>query len=91
MKDFGPPRADTGAFPAVHPANAFIGNYLRLMLLEDDGRYEQMLSEIKEYFYYMAESTGTLWEHISTQASCIHGFASYVVHFIRVAEEHTMK
>ncbi len=39
----------------------------------------------------MAERTGTLWEHISTQASCIHGFASYVVHFIRVAEEHTRR
>ncbi len=88
VQHFGPQRAETGAYPAVYPANAFIGNYLRLMLLEDDGRYAQMLSEIKEYFYYMAERTGTLWEHISTRASCIHGFASYVVHFIRVAEEH---
>ncbi len=88
VEDFGPQRAETGKYPQIYPANAFIGNYLRLMLLEENGLYAQMLTEIKGYFYYMAQRTGTLWEHISTQASCIHGFASYAVHFIRVAEQH---
>ncbi len=87
VEDFGPDREKTGKYPEIYPANAFIGNYLRLMLLEENGLYAQMLAEIKGYFYYMAERTGTLWEHISTQASCIHGFASYAMHFIRVAEE----
>lgn len=87
VEDFGPDREKTGKYPQIHPANAFIGNYLRLMLLEDNELYAQLLSEIKEYFYYMAQRTGTLWEHISTEASCIHGFASYAVHFIRVAEK----
>lgn len=88
VEDFGPDREKTGKHPEIYPANAFIGNYLRLMLLEENGLYAQMLSEIKGYFYYMAQRTGTLWEHISTQASCIHGFASYAVHFILVAEQH---
>ncbi len=87
VKDFGPHRKDTGAYPEIYEANAFIGNYLRLMLLEDNGLYAQLLDEIREYFYYMANITGTLWEHVSATASCIHGFASYVAHFIRVAEE----
>lgn len=88
VEDFGPQRAETGKHPQIYPANAFIGNYLRLMVLEDNGLYEQILSEIKDYFYYMAQRTGTLWENIGTEASCIHGFASYAVHFIRVAEQH---
>ena len=74
--DFGPHRTD--AYPHVHPANAFIGNYLRLMLLAQEGCREQLLAEIEGYFGYMAQRTGTLWEHVSTTASCNHGFASYV-------------
>lgn len=88
VEDFGPQRAETGKHPQIYPANAFIGNYLRLMVLEDNGLYAQLLSEIKGYFYYMAQRTGTLWENIGANASCIHGFASYAVHFIRVAEQH---
>ena len=34
----------------------------------------------------MAERTGTLWENVSEQASCNHGFASCAVRFIRKAE-----
>jgi alpha-L-rhamnosidase len=30
----------------------------------------------------MAERTGTLWEHMGTQASCNHGFASYLGHVL---------
>ncbi len=74
--DFGPHR--TTAHPHVYPANAFIGNYLRLMLLAQEGYKEQLLEEINGYFGYMARRTGTLWEHVGTTASCNHGFASYV-------------
>lgn len=76
ITDFGPHRTD--AHPHVHPANAFIGNYLRLMLLDAEGRRRQMLAEIEGYFGYMAARTGTLWEHVGPTASCNHGFASYV-------------
>ena len=41
--------------------------------------YEKVLENITDYFYYMAERTGTLWEHTGTTASCDHGFASYVI------------
>jgi alpha-L-rhamnosidase len=77
---FGPGRAARGAFPNVHPANAFIGAYLRLELLSREGASRQILSEMKPYFLPMAEQTGTLWENLTTQASCNHGFASHVAH-----------
>jgi alpha-L-rhamnosidase len=78
--DFGPQRPQTKAFPEVHPANAFIGNYLRLELLSRYGLNEQLTEEIAGYFLYMADKTGTLWENISTTASCNHGFASHTAH-----------
>lgn len=76
--DFGPDRAEKGLFPKIHQANSFIGNYLRLDYLLNQGFSEQVLSEIKGYFSCMAETTGTLWEHTSPSASCNHGFASHV-------------
>lgn len=76
VTEFGPDRK--GNYSHVHPSNAFIGNYLRLMLLAQEERTPQLLEEIKGYFGYMAERTGTLWEHVGTTASCNHGFASYV-------------
>ena len=77
---FGPNRANTQAYPEVHQANAFVGNYLRLELLSRYGLCRQLKSELVDYFLYMAEKTGTLWENIDTKASCNHGFASHVAH-----------
>jgi len=76
--DFGPQRKETKAHPTVAFSNAFIGNYLRLMCLSREGLKEQVLKEIRGYFAGMAQATGTLWEYDATQASCCHGFASYV-------------
>lgn len=76
--DFGPDRRQTKKHPEIHFANAFIGNYLRLELLSRQGLTAQILDETKGYFLKMAEQTGTLWEHDTTQASCCHGFASHV-------------
>ena len=53
---------------------------LRLELLSRYGRCRQMLNEAMDYWLYMAESTGTLWENLLTTASCNHGFASHVCH-----------
>ena len=86
-KQFGPKRVEQGLYPDIHPSNAFIGNYLRMMLLNKYGDQRQMLEEIKGYFLYMAEQTGTLWEHKQAEASCNHGFASYVAVLIAEAEE----
>lgn len=85
--EFGPKRMEQGLYPQIHPSNAFIGNYLRMILLNKYGYEKQMLEEIKGYFLYMAECTGTLWEHQDTQASCNHGFASYVAVLIAEGEQ----
>ena len=79
-EQFGPSRKQTGAYPEVGTANAFIGNYLRLELLSRYGLQRQMLDESGDYLLYMAERTGTLWENDGTQASCNHGFAAHIVH-----------
>jgi alpha-L-rhamnosidase len=77
LKDFGPQRKQTKAFPEIHPANAFIGNVLRLELLSRDGLSRQLLDESLAYQLYMVERTGTLWENDGAYASCNHGFASH--------------
>jgi len=80
VTDFGPQRKQTKAHPEIHPANAFIGNMLRFELLAHDGRSRQILNEAIGYRLYMADLTGTLWEHDSHLASCNHGFASHAAH-----------
>lgn len=77
---FGPRRKATGTFPEVHPANAFIGNYLRFELLSRYGMPGQIRKELADYYLYMADRTGTLWENVGSEASCNHGFASHVAH-----------
>lgn len=82
VEQFGPQRKETGAFPDVHPSNAFIGNVLRLEILSRYGRCQQVLNEMKGYYLYMARQTGTLWENITPRASCNHGFASHVANLL---------
>ncbi len=82
VEEFGPDRASTGKWPQIHPANAFIGNYLRLDILMQLGYRDTVRKNIEGYFLYMAERTGTLWENISSTASCNHGFASYVLYWL---------
>ena len=80
--EFGPNRDDKVIYPDVFRANAFIGNYLRMDILSRYGLQVQLLNEIQDYFYFMAEQTGTLWENMSAHASCNHGFASYLGHVL---------
>ncbi len=82
VQDFGPKRKTTGLYPEIHPANTFIGDYLRLELLSRAGLVQQILTESVDYFYYMAERTGTLWENRHDLASCNHGFASHIAHVL---------
>ncbi len=79
LDEFGPERVKRGQYPEIHPANAFVGNVLRMELLSRAGRSEQFLKESRAYWVYMAERTGTLWENIDERASLNHGFASHVV------------
>ena len=80
--EFGPDRTAKGLHPEIHPANAFIGNYLRIELLARAGRAAQILDETRSFFGYMAERTGTLWENVDAAASCNHGFASHIAHVL---------
>jgi len=82
LDELGPSRRRTGAHPRIHPANAFIGNYLRLELLSRAGRRSQIARELVDLFLTMADTTGTLWEHDRPQASCNHGFASHAAHVL---------
>ena len=77
---FGPKRKEKGDFPEIHPANSFVGNVMRLELLSRAGRCRQMLEESVNYHLYMVEQTGTIWENMTSTASCNHGFGSHVVH-----------
>ena len=80
VHQFGPERKQTTAFPEIHPANAFVGNYLRSELLSRYDRPAQIKKELVDFYLYMAEQTGTLWENVGASASCNHGFASHVAH-----------
>ncbi len=82
LDHFGPNRDHFHVYPDVFPSNAIVGNYLRLELLLNDGKYDQVLSECKSFFSKMAKQTGTLWEHSSQNASLNHGFASVAANYI---------
>ncbi len=90
LKDFGPQRAETGRYPNIYPSNAFIGNYLRVELLARQQLNEQIIRELRGFFKYMSDRTGTLWEHTSATASCCHGFASHVAIFLENAASGTI-
>ncbi len=79
IRDFGPQRKDTGKWPQIYEANAFIGNYLRLDILTQYGYRREVLENIEGFFLDMAERTGTLWEKMNERSSCNHGFASHVL------------
>ena len=86
-KEFGPHRTELGLWPQIHPSNAFIGNYLRLDTLVRYGLHDQLMDEMRGYFEHMADTTGTLWEHTDTQASCNHGFASYYAYLLKQVQK----
>ncbi len=62
--------------------NAFIGFYLRMMVLLQMKENTLLLSDIKEFFYGMAKTTGTLWEYKDGIGSRDHGFASFAAYVI---------
>lgn len=76
---FGPARLSSKAFPEIAPSNAFMGNIMRLELLSRAGLTDQLVSEAKAYFLYMAELTGTFWENMSNEASMNHAFGSHII------------
>ncbi len=77
LEEFGPERIENGLYPEVAAANSLTGNMLRMELLSDVGRNNQILDESVDYLLYMADRTGTLWENDHADASTNHGFASH--------------
>ena len=71
------------------PINAFIGFYLRMLVLLNMEKYDLLLSDIKDFFYNMAKTTGTLWEYKEGLGSRDHGFASFVAYVIDKAVKGT--
>ena len=82
LNSFGATRDDTKVYPNVAKSNAFIGNYLRLIMLINNNRKDLISKECINYFYKMATLTGTLWEMDDTHASLNHCFASYAANII---------
>lgn len=82
VNKFGPERDTETVYPEVFESNAFIGDYLRLEILFNNGYYDNVVNDIKSYFAKMADLTGTLWENNTTVASCCHGFSSHVLYWL---------
>lgn len=82
VTEFGFDRMEKGLYPDIYPANAFIANYVRLEILCRNGERKALLENIKGYFTYMAERTGTLWEMVNDRSSLNHGFASHVIYWM---------
>jgi len=69
------------------PVNAFIGLYLRILLLIRLGKKDILENDIKSFFGGMVESTGTLWEYKQLVGSHDHGFASLAALAIDFVEQ----
>ena len=80
--EFHPVQRRGGSHPNVHPANAFIGGYLRMEMLSRAGLSSQILDESIATYLSMVEMTGTLWEYFKPKASCNHGFASHLTNVL---------
>ena len=67
--EFGPRRTQTKAIPEIPLAEPFLGQMLRIEMLSEAGRCQQIVDESVAYWLYMVDSTGTLWEFARPTAS----------------------
>ncbi len=83
VKHFGAKRKDNEVYPNVFKSNAFIGNFLRLIMLKNNGEKAKLEDECIGYFLKMAKLTGSLWEmDWPYGCSLNHGFTSYVANLL---------
>lgn len=68
------------------PVDAFIGLYLRLMVLMKLEDPQLMAENLKDFFGGMCAKTGTLWEYKTPHKSLDHGFASYAALALPLAD-----
>lgn len=82
-RDFGAKRDPAVTYQNVEKSNAFIGNFLRLMTLIENGDKGMLKEECIAYFSKMTALTGSLWEMDDPcHCSLNHGFASYVANML---------
>ncbi|MBQ4269422.1 MAG: hypothetical protein IJB97_07240 [Clostridia bacterium] len=82
LRDRLGPRRAPDAFPNMGKPNIIPGLLARETVLLDYGETEQVLSEVKDVFFVMAERYQTLWEMVGNYASCNHGIAAYAGYLI---------
>ena len=75
-------RNEKKKYPKIVKSVPFIGCYLRMIMMLEEGCFDELLKDSKELFLPMAKKTGTLWEHSEAFASLNHGFASYAANII---------
>ena len=68
--------------------NAFIGLYLRVMVLCELESVEALYKTMMEHCLPMAEATGTFWEMKLDTGSLDHGFASYLATALPLADKY---
>ena len=66
----------------VRYSDIFPAGAMRLQLLSRYGETAAFFRDTKRYYGYMAEMTGTLWEHCSVSGSLSHGFPTSVLPLI---------
>ena len=82
LRDRLGPRRKPDAFADMGKPNIIPGLLARETVLLDHGEAEQVLSEVKDIFFVMAEHYQTLWEMVGDYASCNHGIAAYAGYLI---------
>ena len=53
LNDFTADKVKRGLWKEIHPANAFIGYYLRLDLLSKENEKDAVLKDIEDFFYIL--------------------------------------
>ncbi len=80
MRDQLGPKRKSGILDEVATPNIIPGLLARETVLLQNGEPEQVLDEVKDIFFVMAEHYETLWEMVGPYASCNHGIASYAAY-----------
>ena len=79
LKEYGPFHVHNDP---LFKSNMFIGDYLRLVVLLDNGDYQTAFEEAKHLFLPLIDISGTIWEYDTTYGSLTHAFAGYLANVL---------
>ena len=82
LRDCLGPQRKARIWEEVEKPNIIPGVLARETMFLENGESEQVLSEVKDIFFIMAEHYQTLWEMVDDYASCNHGIAAYAGYLI---------